>query len=291
MNCFGIADALAGRPVDSAVFFCGILPGSEGVEVTRGVAEIMRRTGIESRQKIRSAIRRLCELKIIYTEKLENQKLQKIKIRAITNEQPIANHEIPSKIKDLPSKITNEQPIANQQENSVQSLSVEKQRENGLPGKFAGLAKSLQRIRPRANRNLFPSEKDKKNLLHTSGPNVQKPDVSARRREQGENYFWEIPLRCGGVFPVSLPDLERLQLGVSKEEKIRTMNKIRSWCQANPVKRKTKRGFWRFVNGWFSREQERRMRYDAKKGDHLPVNATFENVDYSAGVEEFNRRG
>lgn len=38
---------------------------------------------------------------------------------------------------------------------------------------------------------------------------------------------------------------------------LQELRKMKGWCDANPTKRKTKRGVLRFINGWLSREQDR----------------------------------
>lgn len=38
---------------------------------------------------------------------------------------------------------------------------------------------------------------------------------------------------------------------------LQELKKMKGWCNANPTKRKTKRGILRFINGWLSREQDR----------------------------------
>lgn len=38
---------------------------------------------------------------------------------------------------------------------------------------------------------------------------------------------------------------------------LQELRKMKGWCDANPTKRKTKRGVLRFINGWLSREQDK----------------------------------
>lgn len=38
---------------------------------------------------------------------------------------------------------------------------------------------------------------------------------------------------------------------------LQELRKMKGWCNANPTKRKTKRGIMRFINSWLSREQDK----------------------------------
>lgn len=66
-----------------------------------------------------------------------------------------------------------------------------------------------------------------------------------------------IPLADGTEFAIRqryVAELDRLYPGV---EPMQTLREIRGWCLANPKNRKTRSGALRFVNAWFSREQNR----------------------------------
>lgn len=45
------------------------------------------------------------------------------------------------------------------------------------------------------------------------------------------------------------------------------LRKMKGWCDANPSKRKTRRGVQSFINGWLSREQDKGGTYSGRKND------------------------
>ena len=67
----------------------------------------------------------------------------------------------------------------------------------------------------------------------------------------------EIPLNDGSTFPLYRKDLDEyadLYPAVDVDQEAR---KMRAWCISNPIRRKTRRGVRRFINGWLSRAQDR----------------------------------
>lgn len=67
----------------------------------------------------------------------------------------------------------------------------------------------------------------------------------------------ELPLNDGHMFPVLQGNIDRwaeLYPAVDIMQQLRAMI---GWCEANPAKRKTKRGINKFINGWLAREQDR----------------------------------
>lgn len=65
-----------------------------------------------------------------------------------------------------------------------------------------------------------------------------------------------IPLNSG-EWPARqsfVQEMERLYPAVDVPA---TLREIRAWCIANPTKRKTQAGVKRFINAWFSKEQNR----------------------------------
>ena len=68
----------------------------------------------------------------------------------------------------------------------------------------------------------------------------------------------EIPTnRNGEAVPVTAEQVAAWQETYPAVDVPGTLRRIRSWCEANPSKRKTARGVPRFIDAWLSREQDR----------------------------------
>lgn len=81
--------------------------------------------------------------------------------------------------------------------------------------------------------------------LQTSTPKTKEPAVIS------------LPLNDKSLYPITqkqVDDWSGLYPAVDVVQELRNMA---GWLDANPSKRKTKRGILRFVNGWLSREQDR----------------------------------
>lgn len=69
--------------------------------------------------------------------------------------------------------------------------------------------------------------------------------------------FIEIPLNDGTLYSVLGSDVEewkRCYPAVDVEQQLRSM---KSWCNCNPAKRKTRKGVMRFIDNWLSKEQNK----------------------------------
>ena len=67
----------------------------------------------------------------------------------------------------------------------------------------------------------------------------------------------ELPLRDGTLFPVHQHQVERWQRTFPDVAILATLREMVAWLDANPTRRKTRRGAARFVIGWLMREQNR----------------------------------
>ncbi len=105
---------------------------------------------------------------------------------------------------------------------------------------------------------LDPLIPDSLNLIPDSGfpssPSSEKnPSLSAANGNAVEY----IPLNTGQDWGVSKQFLFELERAYPAVDVPATLKEIRSWCIANPKKRKTRSGVARFINGWLSKEQNR----------------------------------
>ena len=83
-----------------------------------------------------------------------------------------------------------------------------------------------------------------------------------------------------GVDRIQVQEWQELYPAVDVVQELR---KMKGWLNANPQKRKTRRGISRFINGWLSREQDKGHQYVSKpknvsKPKTLPE--WYENQDY-----------
>ena len=64
-------------------------------------------------------------------------------------------------------------------------------------------------------------------------------------------------LNTGEEFPITQKIYDNLAEAYPAVDTMQELRKIKSWCFSNPKNRKTKGGALRFVNSWFSKEQDR----------------------------------
>ena len=88
----------------------------------------------------------------------------------------------------------------------------------------------------------------------------------------------ELPLCDGtmhGVYQSSIDRWAELYPAVDIIQQLRAMV---GWCEANPSKRKTKRGINKFINGWLAREQDRGGRLEALQGKDFTSTEQYKNL-------------
>lgn len=66
-----------------------------------------------------------------------------------------------------------------------------------------------------------------------------------------------LPLKDGTFYEPTPEQIIRWQRAFSKVDVHAELNVMQVWCDANPSKRKTRRGVERFIVSWLSRAQER----------------------------------
>ncbi|MDY3987763.1 MAG: hypothetical protein SOY88_00180 [Massilioclostridium sp.] len=80
-----------------------------------------------------------------------------------------------------------------------------------------------------------------------------------------KNVF-ELPLNDKSLFPVSELDLQKYSELYPNVDISQEFRKMIGWLDANPAKRKTKKGIKRFINSWLSRQQDK-GRYSVKSNN------------------------
>lgn len=63
---------------------------------------------------------------------------------------------------------------------------------------------------------------------------------------------------------------------------LQELRKMKGWCDANPTKRKTKRGVLRFINGWLAREQDKPHfnRQNTSSSKQQTINTDYDDITF-----------
>lgn len=93
-----------------------------------------------------------------------------------------------------------------------------------------------------------------------------------------------LPLNDGTFFDVSENDRAKWSQLYPNVDVLQQLRNMAGWCDANPVKRKTRGGIKRFITAWLAREQD--------KGGKAPQNKPFVYGDvFAEMLEEEKNRG
>lgn len=91
------------------------------------------------------------------------------------------------------------------------------------------------------------------NILNTKGYNIAQNDL--------ENHFEpsiiQLTLNDKSLYDVTKNDFNEYEELYPNVDIMQELRKMKGWLNANPTKRKTKRGIKRFINSWLSREQDK----------------------------------
>lgn len=82
-------------------------------------------------------------------------------------------------------------------------------------------------------------------------------DVIAPSDSRSEQPIIELPLNDKTMYPIFQEQIDEWNELYQSVKIIQELKKMKGWLNANPTKRKTKRGINRFINGWLAREQDR----------------------------------
>lgn len=93
-----------------------------------------------------------------------------------------------------------------------------------------------------------PEEEKEKEFL----PGAEAPDP-----QPDEAVIIYLPLNDKSNFPITEADVTGWEELYPAVDVVQELKKMKGWLDANPTKRKTKKGVKRFVNGWLSREQDK----------------------------------
>ena len=135
-----------------------------------------------------------------------------------------------------------------------------------------------------------------------STPEDGKEPSATLPSEPDEKSIVEIKLNDGSTHGVTESKASTWQVLFPAVDVKQELNKMRAWSDANPSKRKTKRGVERFIVNWLSREQDRGRARNAPQGmqianslqselpewygDYEPAQSSNAVVDNENGVIE-----
>lgn len=86
----------------------------------------------------------------------------------------------------------------------------------------------------------------------------------------------ELPLNDKSLYPIFEKNIDEWKELYPNVDILQELRKMKGWLNANPTKRKTKRGIARFINSWLSREQDK-GHYNIPKKDR---NSDFDEFDW-----------
>lgn len=93
------------------------------------------------------------------------------------------------------------------------------------------------------------------------------PDISAEPQATHAPPAAELPLNDGSIYPVTQEQAAEWGSLYPAVDVMQQLRAMKGWLNANPAKRKTRRGILRFVNAWLSREQDRGRGAPAKPAE------------------------
>lgn len=104
-------------------------------------------------------------------------------------------------------------------------------------------------------------------LIQSESESESNPDISAEPQATHAPPVVELPLNDGDIYPVTQEQAAEWGSLYPAVDVMQQLRAMKGWLNANPAKRKTRRGILRFVNAWLSREQDRGRGAPAKPAE------------------------
>lgn len=101
---------------------------------------------------------------------------------------------------------------------------------------------------------------DNSNRIREEGKKLKREeymDYCSEPETDSEPPVITLPLNDGSEYPITESDIKNWQNLYPAVDIMQELRKMRGWCDANPAKRKTKRGILKFIHSWLSKEQDR----------------------------------
>lgn len=115
-----------------------------------------------------------------------------------------------------------------------------------------------------SNKQVTTNNNDKKDKNDNNDKNIKDIYLSEQLEIAPTESFITLDLKTGDEFPVYEQEIKEWQMTYPNVDIVCELRKMKSWLEANPKRRKTRTGMKRFINGWLSREQDKK---DEQKGD------------------------
>lgn len=111
---------------------------------------------------------------------------------------------------------------------------------------------------------------------------------STQTPENGTGIF--MVLEDGSFYDVLPEKLEQWKKAYPELDVERELYRMASWCDANPTRRKTRRGIEKFINGWLNRSQNDNMQYSKREeGKNDAAEPEEDKFHVSSGNEIYER--
>lgn len=154
---------------------------------------------------------------------------------------------------------------ANRENGRKGGLSKASNSKQSLPNGKQGLANLADKDMDKDKGKHKEKDKHKDNIgIICPELNKSAQDLSGILLPLNDKSFYDVPLDKIALWKETYP-------GVNVEQELKRMT---AWLDANPTRRKTKRGITKFINGWLSREQDR--------------GGTYKNSDKNSGCSKNN---
>jgi hypothetical protein len=151
---------------------------------------------------------------------------------------------------------------------------------------IASNCKQLQADVPVIQSNPIQSESESEGDMCRSAPPAAAPEDTVPPDAAPADTVASIILNDKTEYHVSTEQAQHWQElfpGVDVEQELR---KMVAWCEANPTRRKTRKGVQKFITGWLSREQDSGRTLPAgRKGQEAPPSKTYDTGE----VEEMSQ--
>lgn len=128
------------------------------------------------------------------------------------------------------------------------------------------------------------AQSDKLTSIDSTPEDSKEPSVTSQS-EPDEESIVEIKLNDGSVHGVTASKVSTWQVLFPAVDVKQELNKMRAWSDANPSKRKTKRGVERFIVNWLSREQDKGRARNAPQGMQIASSLQSELPEWYGDYE------
>ena len=117
-----------------------------------------------------------------------------------------------------------------------------------------------------------------KDSIELNKDNINKDNILPSVRTSDSETGIYMILNDGSFYDVSTEKLAMWKQAYPELDVERELYRMASWCDANPTKRKTRRGIEKFINGWLIRSQKEQLS-SSEKGTDKNGTETIQNPE------------